>query len=183
MPGLLPPTYSDALPPQYSFAPMKPGNPIVGEPIVGSPKSGIYYADQTDELTDLAEVAFAVQFTADTPLAVERAIVETWKLLHDEGEPALKIVAVFSGSQRDDGRSWIDFHDGLSNLKPAERAEAIVIGAGSDEPRPAWTINGSYLAFIRLGINLELWRELNDSKQERLVGRDKLTGCPLVSFE
>jgi deferrochelatase/peroxidase EfeB len=89
---------------------------------------------------------------------------------------------MFGGSQRDDGRSWIDFHDGLSNLKPAERAEAIVIGAGSDERRDEWTINGSYLAFIRLGINLELWRELNDSRQERLVGRDKLTGCPLVSF-
>ena len=66
---------------------------------------------------------------------------------------------MFSGSQRDDGRSWIDFHDGLSNLKPAERAEAIVIGAGSDEPRDAWTINGSYLAFIRLGINLAIWRD------------------------
>ena len=96
---------------------------------------GIRYAEQADDLTDLADVAFAVQFTADTPLAVERAIVETWKLLHDEGEhAALEIVAVFSGSQRDDGRSWIDFHDGLSNLKPTERAEAIVIGAGSDPP-------------------------------------------------
>ena len=85
--------------------------------------------------------------------------------MHDEGEPALEIVAVFSGSQRDDGRSWIDFHDGLSNLNPAERAEAIVIGAGSDPPSAAWTINGSYLAFIRLGINLAIWRDLNDTKQ------------------
>ena len=167
---------SDALPPPYAFAPMKPGNPIVGGPEDG----GICYAKQA---ADLADVAFAVQFTADTPLAVERAIVETWKLLHDEGEDAaLEIVAVFSGSQRDDGRSWIDFHDGLSNLKPTERAEAIVIGAGSG-PRPAeWTINGSYLAFIRLRINLAIWRDLNDAQQGRLVGRDKLTGCPLVSF-
>ena len=187
VPHLVPPTYSDALPPQYSFAPMVPRDPIVG----GSDAGGICYAEQAEDLTDLAEVAFAVQFTADTPLAVERAIVETWKLLRDdckhaalEGKrAALKIVAVFSGSQRDDGRSWIDFHDGLSNLKPAERAEAIVIGAGSDEPRDAWTINGSYLAFIRLGISLADWRDLSDSKQERLVGRDKLTGCPLVSFD
>src|SRR6478735_5146227 len=43
--GLLPPTYSDALPPQYSFAPMNSRNPIVGKQIVGSPKRrGIYYA-------------------------------------------------------------------------------------------------------------------------------------------
>jgi deferrochelatase/peroxidase EfeB len=179
IPDLLPPRYSDAFPPQYSFAPMKPGNPIVGSPEDG----GICYSTQAADLPDLADVAFAVQFTADTPLAVERGVVETWKLLRDEGEDAaLEIVAVFSGSQRDDGRSWIDFHDGLSNLKPAERVEAIVIGAGSG-PRPAeWTINGSYLAFIRLGIDLALWRDISDSRQERLVGRDKLNGCPLVSF-
>ena len=158
---------------------MEPGKPIVGSP---DADGGICYAKQAADLPDLADVAFAVQFTADTPLAVERAIVETWKLLHDEGEPALEIVAVFSGSQRDDGRSWIDFHDGLSNLSPSERAEAIVIRAGSDPPSAAWTINGSYLAFIRLGINLAIWRDLTDTKQERLVGRDKLTGCPLVSF-
>ena len=60
---------------------MEPGKPIVGSPdAVG----GIPYAEQAADLTDLADVAFAVQFTADTPLAVERAIVETWKLLHDE---------------------------------------------------------------------------------------------------
>jgi Dyp-type peroxidase family len=175
MPGLLPPTYSDGLPPRYSFAPMKPGNPIVGGPEAG----GIHYSTHAADLPDLADVAFAVQFTADTPLAVERAIVETWKLLHDECEPALEIVAVFSGSQRDDGRSWIDFHDGLSNLSPSERAEAIVIRAGGDPPSAAWTINGSYLAFIRVGIDLTLWRKLTDTNQERLVGRDKLTGCPL----
>src|SRR5262245_16620017 len=37
---LFPPTYSAASPPQYSFAPMKPGNPIVGSSDAG----GICYA-------------------------------------------------------------------------------------------------------------------------------------------
>jgi deferrochelatase/peroxidase EfeB len=184
-----------------SFAHLKQGETpekLAGKPIarksgeIDSYDSGICYAADRDELIDLGDVAFAVQFTADTPLAVERAVVETWKelhdeekLLHDEGRnhgPALELAAVFSGSQRDDGRSWIDFHDGLSNLSPDEREGVIVIGPDSGRAASHWTINGTYLAFIRLGIDLERWRELSDSRQERLVGRDKLNGCPLESF-
>jgi deferrochelatase/peroxidase EfeB len=150
-----------------------------------STDSGIFYEDHTNP----ADACFAVQFTADTPLAVERAVVETWKLLYDDaaknGKAALEIRASFSGTRRDDGRSWIDFHDGVSNIAPADRENVIMIrqaepsdGAGPDPD--AWTCGGSYLAFIRLYIDLEKWRELGP-RQEILVGRAKLNGCPMIS--
>jgi Dyp-type peroxidase family len=165
----------------FAFAEMKGGGPIA---VSGVGEAGICYAEEPS--TDLAGVAFAVQLTAETPLAVERAVVETGRLLREaelqSGEAAaLEIVRFYAGAQRDDGRSWIGFHDGLSNLSPNERAGAIFISA--TRPEDAWTRNGTYLAFLRLGIALDDWWTFDRAKQERLVGRDKLTGCPIVSFD
>jgi deferrochelatase/peroxidase EfeB len=137
--------------------------------------------------TNPGNAAFAIQFTAESALAVERAVVETWKVLHDQaGGAALEIAGVYTGARREDGRSWIDFHDGLSNLAPDERPLVIPIksAAAADD----WTVGGTYLAFIRLSIDLELWREFGGDEEtrreahERLVGRDKLDGCPIVDF-
>ena len=70
--------------------------------------SGIRFGSAQAELTDVSDAAFAVQFTVLTSLAVERGVVETWKLLHDTGAAApLEIGGVFTGAQRDDARSWI----------------------------------------------------------------------------
>ena len=133
-----------------------------------------------------ATEVIAVQFIAETDLAVNRAVVETWKALQDDaldaGEPALQLAAFFQGFQRDDGRSWIDFHDGTSNLPSDQRHEVIVITdevAGMDE----WTIGGTYLCFMRIGVDLPVWRRLARQQQELLVGRDKMSGCPFVSVD
>jgi Dyp-type peroxidase family len=143
--------------------------------------AGIRYASDLDKRS--SDVEFALQFTAETPLAVERAVVETARFLRETkratGRPSpLELSAVYTGTQRDDGRSWIDFHDGLSNLRARERPGVIFISAAPDDE--AWTINGTYLAFLRLGINLDVWHGLPREVQERVVGRDKVSGCPLL---
>jgi Dyp-type peroxidase family len=160
----------------FSFAEMKGGGPIAYN---GSHEAAIRYAP---ELGTQPPVQFALQFTAKTSLAVEQAVVETAKLLQLEaGGAALEIVSFYPGSQRDDGRSWLGFHDGLSNLSADERPGVILISPTA--PGEEWTRNGTYLAFARLSIALESWWTLDRAAQERLVGRDKLTGCPLVAFD
>lgn len=147
---------------------------------------GINYADDIKENPAAAHVA--VQFIADTALAVNRAIVETWKHLHDtqdNGRKRLEFGGFCTGFQRDDGRSWIDFHDGLSNLKSEDRQAVLEISpdyspVGEDDE---WTYGGTYLAFIKLTVDLSSWRTLLRERQELLVGRDKLSGCPLVSTQ
>lgn len=144
---------------------------------------GINYAADINENSAASHVA--VQFIADTALSVNRAFVETWKHLHDThggGQP-LEFAGHCTGFQRDDGRSWIDFHDGLSNLRSEERQAVVEIsqdyspvGEGDE-----WTYGGTYLAFIKLAVDLPSWRTLSRAQQELLVGRDKLSGCPLVS--
>lgn len=146
--------------------------------------SGLGYGD--DVKINPATEEIAVQFIAETQLAGNRAVVETWKALQDMSDQAtglapLLLTASYNGFQRDDGRSWIDFHDGISNMKSSEREGAIVI-----KPRPPeeqWIEGGTYLAFMRLTVDLTDWRKLNRQQQELLVGRDKLTGCPLVSLD
>jgi deferrochelatase/peroxidase EfeB len=50
-------------------------------------------------------------------------------------------------------------------------------------PQDAWTEGGTYLAFLRLEVDLSAWRNLDRRQQELMVGRDKLSGCPLESID
>lgn len=141
--------------------------------------SGLAYA--SDLTGNVADAAIVVQLTGGTQLAVYRAVVETWKRLFDldttETPVPLRMTGFLSGHQRDDHRSWIDFHDGVNNLRREERAAAITIKPRSDA---GWTTGGSYMALVRIAIDLAAWRRLQPDQQEQLVGRDKLTGAPLV---
>jgi len=55
-------------------------------------------------------------------------------------------------------------------MKSSEREGAITI-----KPSPVleeqWTEGGTYLAFLRLAIDLTVWQKLNRQQQELLVGR------------
>lgn len=165
----------DGLEPDRLFAAPREG----GGPLLAG--SGLEYA--ADVRTDLATEEVCVQVTGDTRLAVDRTIVETWKLLSDladpdTGAPDLELTAFYLGFQRSDRRSWIDFHDGLSNMRSEEREAAIAIDGRRGEE---WCAGGTYLAFLRLAVDLSAWRKLGRRDQELMVGRDKLSGCPIAS--
>ncbi|WP_327412359.1 Dyp-type peroxidase [Streptomyces sp. NBC_01233] len=141
--------------------------------------SDVFCNDSTEE--------FCLQLTAETQLAVSRAVVELWKLFdagRDGGtrKPALEIAGVHTGFQRDDLRSWIGFHDGVSNLESNEREGVITIGA-AEAGQDTWTVGGTYLVFLRLAVDLGSWHLLPRAQQELLVGRDKLTGAPLTGTD
>ncbi len=119
------------------------------------------------------EADVALQLTAGREAAVNCAVVEVWKLIVDEAL-SLSITASFSGYGRTDGRGWLDFHDGVSNLEAGDRLDAIEAPAD-----PEWMQGGTYLAFLRLAVDLAAWRSLDRMRQELLVGRDKLSGLAL----
>jgi len=123
------------------------------------------------------EADLALQFTAQRQAAVNCAAVEVWKLLEDAGIP-LEPVGSFDGFSRHDGRGWLEFHDGVSNMHSSQRPAALEAPAD-----PEWMSGGTYMAFLRLTVDLALWRRLPRNEQELLVGRDKLTGAALVSTQ
>ncbi|KQZ57371.1 Dyp-type peroxidase domain-containing protein [Ensifer sp. Root558] len=132
---------------------------------------------------------FCVQFTGDTPLSVTRAVVETSLLLESmrdaaSGKAPLLVSASFTGFNREDRRSWLDFHDGLSNLRSGDERRSVI------ETRPQglaksdkWLAGGTYMAFIRLRVDVRLWRSLTNDMREALVGRTKISGCPVVAID
>jgi len=88
--------------------------------------------------------------------------------------PAARAASFFTGFGRPDGRGWLGFHDGVSNL-PAEQRPAAIEASGD----PGWMAGGTYIVFLRFTIDFELWRSIPREQQELMVGRDKATGRPL----
>lgn len=141
-----------------------------------APFAALHWDAEADPASRQCDVL--VQFTATTELAVNRAIVETIKAITDDDLP-VEIAGFQGGFHRDDRRSWIDFHDGINNMRPRDRAVAMEV-LNEDDP---WMIGGTFMAFLKIAVDLGVWRQLTRVQQEVIVGRTKLTGCPLRSTE
>ena len=159
--------------------------PVCGEPILDG--SGINYSFDAPRNLGITEHV-ALQFISKSQLATYRAVVETWKYIAMTTPPkrGISLSTFFTGFQRDDSRSWLGFHDEVSNMKNAsERRKAIVIDRTKNYlvHQDFWTAGGTYLAFLRIGINLHMWEQMKRRDQELLIGRDKLNGIPLVGVD
>ena len=159
------------------LAPTKQGGPLLSG-------SGLKYSSELHENLNLTN-DIMIQFIGKTQLSVNRAIVETLyklKVLDPSGQ-FLRFNKFYTGFQRDDGRSWMGFHDEISNMKNAkERLQAIAIDRIHNRlnPRDLWTEGGTYIAFLRIEVNLDNWRKIGQKNQEFIIGRDKVTGRPLI---
>lgn len=151
------------------------------------PGSGLSYAEGL--VRNPATEEILVQAIGDTSLAVARVFVEIQKYFDDHPDPQtgvapMEFSAGFTGFNREDGRSWIDFHDGVSNLKSGiERKGAIEIKKAGTPIGDRWTVGGTYLAFMRLTVDISRWRAMSVLEQEMAVGRTKVTGCPIDAVD
>lgn len=155
-----------------------------GDPIL--PGVGLRYADDISS-NDISKDHFIFQFIGDTQLATNRPIVETWKLLRkidmDGSSAPMVMKSFFTGFNRPDGRGWLGFHDGISNIRSSERLRKIQIDTQNLNPDDYWTALGTYMAFLRMTIDLTIWESISVPDQERMVGREKTTGCPLIRVD
>jgi deferrochelatase/peroxidase EfeB len=144
---------------------------------------GIKYSTEDRNNLGLTE-DIMIQIISDTQLATYRAIVETSKVLGlGENNKVLKFSRFYTGFQRDDARSWLGFHDEISNMtRGMERRKAIFIDPINNDLRlkDYWTKDGTYLAFIRMEVDVQKWDEIDLAQQELIVGRKKRNGRPLV---
>ena len=127
------------------------------------------------------------QFIADAEFYTNRAVIEVWKIIRKlektTGKPLFRITSLYSGFQRPDRRNWLGFHDGVSNLKSRERPYVIFINSRNLNPVDIWTLNGTYLAFMRIILDIGKWEDTEVHEQEKLVGREKVTGCPIIGID
>jgi deferrochelatase/peroxidase EfeB len=151
------------------------------------PDVGLKYADNVAS-NEVANDHVIIQFIGDTQLATNRAVVETWKCLRKiemEGSSAPMVMRSFyTGFNRPDERSWLGFHDGISNVKSSDRLKVILIDKNKLNPVDYWTADGgTYMAFFRITIDMNIWESIPEKEQERIVGRQKSTGCPLIGID
>ncbi|MGI0044130.1 MAG: Dyp-type peroxidase, partial [Nitrososphaeraceae archaeon] len=81
------------------------------------------------------------------------------------------ITDVHSGFQRIDGRNLMGFDDGISN---PDRLQNNIVWTADDDERSL--VDGTYMVFQKIYHDLEQWRTLSITEQEKWVGRSKATG-------
>ena len=126
-----------------------------------------------------------IQFIGDNEFTTSQVVVETWGELIkiNSIEPTLYLTRFYSGFGRPDNRGLMGFYDGVSNMKSEERKYAIAIDSSKLNTSDEWTINGTYLMFMRIAVKLEEWWKLSVEDQETIVGRDKEKGFPLIGVD
>ena len=128
-----------------------------------------------------------IQFISDSADVTKQCIVETLRVISQGSKdqidsPNVSITRSYDGFRRRDDRNWMGFHDGLSNIKHEERKEVIAINGSQVQAEDMWTVEGTFMCFIRMYIDLMRWWKVERNEQELMVGRDKVTGCPLVGI-
>jgi deferrochelatase/peroxidase EfeB len=149
-------------------------------------QSKISYAKSVQDNHALVDQV-VIQLIADTEFHTSRALVEIWKELYKINKLIAPrtlawISKYYTGFHSPTSRSLIGFHDGVSNIKTSERLNTISIKSGPTKDED-WTINGTYMGFLRIVFNLEAWEDIDVNKQEIIIGRDKKTGCPLIGVD
>lgn len=178
IPGILKPKPED-FSEKYSFSEVSRGNAIVDD------TSLLYRAGLTEN--PIASSFVAVQFISNDETITKLSWTRTWEFLKnylkEHDNEGLYIRKFYTGYNRPDNRSWLGFYDGISNIRSSEREEVISINQKNLDPIDLWTMNGTYLAFIRMNIDIEKWNKTDEQIQEMIVGRDKETGCPILGVK
>jgi len=160
--------------------------PIKGGGII-FPGSDLYYHEDLIE-NHAASDDIVIQFISRKQYVTHQGLVEVWRELSraSTDEPysnKLSITTFYQGFRRADNRNWTGFHDGVSNLKPEEREKVIPIGQSQVQLEDKWLVKGTFMAFIRIFIDLQKWWQKKIHEQEIIVGRRKSTGCPIIGYD
>jgi deferrochelatase/peroxidase EfeB len=122
-----------------------------------------------------------VQACAEDPMVTFHAVRELTNLASGVAKPrwsqsGFGATAAFHGDQTP--RNLFGQKDGTANPQPGTRDfDPIVWVQPGDEPD--WMVNGSYLAFRRIRMDLTRWDTTSAHDQDEALGRAKASGAPL----
>ena len=102
---------------------------------------------------------------------------------NSEGEDVIFLTKTYTGFGSDNQRNWLGFHDGVSNIRSSDRLKVIQIAEQNLHREDRWSAGGTFMCYLRIYFDLTQWQKLTRLKQSIIIGRDKLTGCPLVGVD
>ncbi len=73
-------------------------------------------------------------------------------------------------------RDLLGFKSGTNNVRRGRDLDRHVGVSARDR---SWMVGGTYLVVRRIRVNLAVWSRLSPTRQERVIGRHKLSGAPL----
>ncbi len=76
-------------------------------------------------------------------------------------------------------RNLMGFKDGTDNIRAEQTAAMRDFVWVQEADGPPWMVGGTYLIVRRIRIVFDVWDSTTLEGQERVIGRDKLTGAPL----
>jgi Dyp-type peroxidase family len=125
-----------------------------------------------------------LQCIAENEFYIYRMIVETWKELQlikkeNDDKELIVLSKYYLGHKPNDRRNWFGFLDGISNINKKDRKDTIFIKKNKEGESEL----GTYMVFSRIELKLEKWINLSRYEQERIIGRDKITGCPIIGLD
>lgn len=109
----------------------------------------------------------------------EALVAEFLKGLAATRPLGLSGIAIERGFQRRDGREPGGFRDGLRNVPSVHRARTVFVDREELAEEPAWTEDGTYLAYMKLRQDLDAWAQRAPADQEQIIGRRLSDGSRL----
>ncbi|MGV3487190.1 MAG: iron uptake transporter deferrochelatase/peroxidase subunit [Tuberibacillus sp.] len=127
--------------------------------------------------SDISDGDICVQVCADDQQVAFHAIRNLIKTAVGTASVKWMQEGFLSGKNKGTPRNLFGFKDGTANIDPknAEAAKQIIWG-GKEEP--IWMQGGTYLAYRKIRMFLEVWDMQSLKDQEDTFGRKKVSGAP-----
>lgn len=113
-----------------------------------------------------ADVVFYLMTTRESLAA--QVIEGLWKM-----RPDVTSVLVERGFQRSDGTEPFGYKDGVRNVARNARGKVVYVDRDRFPEEPPWAENGTYLAFMRITQNVDMFNTIAPDEQDRIVGRTR----------
>ena len=111
-----------------------------------------------------ADVVFYIMSTAEGVTA--RFLHLLW-----DTRPDVVSVTVERGYHRLDGTEPFGYRDGVRNLTRTDRGRIVFVDPDRHADEPAFAVDGTYMAYLRITQNLDAFRQIPPEAQDRTIGR------------
>ena len=168
--------------PEYLYKTwFRPPDKINGGGKIIDNDANIHYRNDIKDNHALTDT-LALQCIAEDQEDINIVIIEIIKALEyikksNNGHELIKLSKCYFGYNNANKRNVLQFYDGISNIKKEERKDVIFMKKNNGEYEYS-----TYMVWSRIEMDMKRWINLSRDEQEMIMGRDLITGCPIIGY-